>query len=118
MAISEDIADLHRQPAKALLQAGHAAMQALPPAKRLAAFSIAPLLADDVHLFLARADGHAIGCCALFLNRDFAELKKLFVVPEARRQGAADRLVAHAEKVAADEGFTQLKLETGATRSA
>ena len=38
MAISEDIADLHRQPAKALLQAGHAAMQALPPAKRRIAF--------------------------------------------------------------------------------
>lgn len=118
MAIIVERTDPQSPAAQELLQAGHAAMQALFPAKRQVAFSIAPPLANNVHLFTARADGRAVGCCALFLNRDFAELKKLYVAPEARRQGVADRLIAYAEAVAVDAGFAQLKLETGVTLTA
>ena len=118
MVIIVERADPRSPSARELLRAGHAAMQALFPAKRQVAFSIEPFLADSVLLFVASGAGRDVGCCALFLNRDFAELKRLYVAPNARRQGAADRLVAHAEKVAMGAGFTQLKLETGATLSA
>lgn len=93
-------------------------MQALFPVKRWVAFSIEPFMADSVLLFVASVGGRAVGCCALFLKRDFAELKRLYVAPDSRRQGVANRLVAHAEKVAMGAGFTQLKLETGVTLSA
>ena len=115
MPISVERADPRSPAVQELLQAGHAAMQALFPATRQVAFSIEPLLADSVHLYAAWADGRAVGCCALFLNMDFAELKKLYVIPEARRQGVANLLISHTEQVAMDEGVTQLRLETGMT---
>jgi hypothetical protein len=85
MAVTVERADPRSPSAQTLLRKGHEAMQVLFPATRQNAFLIAPLLAEGVHLFVAGADGCAVGCCALFLNRDFAELKKLYVIPEARR---------------------------------
>lgn len=118
MAIHMELADPRHPDLRQLLLTGHTAMQALFPAKRQTRFSVEPLLADGVHVIVARAEGRAVGCCALFLGGAFAELKKLYVVPEARRRGAADQLVAQAEAFAKDAGFAQLKLETGVTLSA
>ncbi|KAF0114477.1 MAG: putative acetyltransferase [Rhodobacteraceae bacterium] len=118
MAIIVERADPHCPSARELLWAGHAAMQALFPVKRQAAFSIEPFLPDSVLLFVASVGGRAVGCCALFLNRDFAELKKLYVIPEARRQGVANLLISHTEQAAMDKGVTQLRLETGMRLSA
>lgn len=117
MAIHMELADPRHPDVRQLLLTGHTEMQALFPAKRQIRFSVEPLLADGVHVIVARAEGRPVGCCALFLGGAFAELKKLYVVPEARRQGAADQLVAHAEAIAKDAGFALLKLETGVTLS-
>jgi putative acetyltransferase len=118
MVIRVELAYPRHPDVRELLFSGHTAMQGLFPAKRQTRFSVEPLLADGVHVFVARAEGRAVGCCALFLSGAFAELKKLYVAPEARRQGAADQLVAHAEAFAKAAGFAELKLETGVTLSA
>ena len=118
MVISVELADPRHPDVQELLRTGHAAIQAQFPAKRQIPFSIKPLRAGGAHVFVARAEGRAVGCCALFLSGEFAELKKLYVAPEARRQGAAVRLVADVEAFAKDAGFPQLKLETGVTLSA
>lgn len=117
MVIPVEQADPRNPAVHGLFLTGHVAMQAQFPAKRKTPFSIKPLLADGVHVFVARAEDRVVGCCALFLSGEFAELKKLYVVPESRRQGAADQLIAHAEAFAKDAGFAQLKLETGVTLS-
>lgn len=117
MVIPVEQADPRNPAVHGLFLTGHAAMQAQFPAKRQTPFSIEPLLADGVHVFVARAEDRVVGCCALFLSGEFAELKKLYVVPEARRQGAADQLVAHVEAFAEAAGFAHLKLETGGTLS-
>jgi putative acetyltransferase len=118
MVIRIELANPRHPDVRELLFSGHTAMQGLFPAKRQIPISIEPLLADRVHVFVARAEGRAVGCCALFLSGAFAELKKLYVAPEARRQGAADQLVAHAGVFAKAAGFAELKLETGVTLSA
>jgi putative acetyltransferase len=118
MVISVELADPRHSDVQKLLRTGHAAMQAQFPAKRHIPFSIEPLLADGAHVFVARAEGCTVGCCALFLSGEFAELKKLYVARDARRQGAADHLVAHVEAFAKGAGFEQLKLETGVTLTA
>ncbi len=51
---------------------------------------------------------------SIFLNRkgDALYVGKLAVNPEARRQGLATRLVAHAEERARELGFGTLELQT------
>jgi GNAT superfamily N-acetyltransferase len=47
-----------------------------------------------------------------------AEIKRMFVVPEAQRAGHARTMLRHLEATAAEEGATDLILETGAPQRA
>ena len=42
-----------------------------------------------------------------------AEIKRMFVVPEAARQGLARRMLAHLEETARDAGYEAMVLSTG-----
>ncbi len=74
-------------------------------------------LAADIRFLLSRRDGVALGCCAIQTNAgsglDGMELKRLYVVPEARGTGAAQSLLETAEALAARLGAVQIYLETG-----
>ena len=75
-----------------------------------------PPSATDVGVvLLARdAEGTAIGCGALReLGRGVAELKRMYVVPEARGRGVSRLLLAALEAAAVERGWTTLRLETG-----
>lgn len=66
-----------------------------------------------IRFLLAEADGHPIGCCAIQPCSDgAAELKRMYVIPEARGRGAATRLLAEAERTAAALGHPRIRLET------
>jgi N-acetylglutamate synthase-like GNAT family acetyltransferase len=68
-----------------------------------------------IRFLLAEADGRPIGCCAVqpFPAPDTAaELKRMYVAPEARGRGIAARLLAEAERTATALGHPEMRLET------
>ena len=70
-------------------------------------------------LWVAWSDDAPVGCVAIQeLAPDTAELKRMYVRPEARRRGVARRLTEHAVAVAAALGFRRLRLGTLETMDA
>jgi putative acetyltransferase len=105
---ADGVADLVRQ--------GDEYGLSLYPAESYYALDPASLGEPDVRLFVARRDGAAVGIAALVLGDDHgreAELKRMFVAPEARGAGVATALLAELEATAAELGVTRLVLETG-----
>jgi putative acetyltransferase len=63
---------------------------------------------------IARANGRAVGCGAVRrIDTATAEIKRMYVTPEARGQGLARKILAHLETEAIRIGVTRLVLETG-----
>ena len=74
-----------------------------------------PSAADVSVVLVARDhDGTALGCGALrHLGDDVAELKRMYVVPEARGRGVSKAVLAGLEEAAGERGWSTLRLETG-----
>nr|WP_204264328.1 GNAT family N-acetyltransferase [Geodermatophilus normandii] len=75
-----------------------------------------PPSAADVSAVLVARDpaGTGVGCGALrALGDGAAEVKRMYVVPEARGRGVSKVLLAGLEDVARSHGWTVLRLETG-----
>ncbi len=90
----------------------------LYPAESYYALDPGSLADPSVRLFVARRDGAAVGIAALVLGapgteEPEAELKRMFVAPDARGAGVATALLRTAEQTAAGLGATRLVLETG-----
>ncbi len=75
--------------------------------------SLEQLFDPSVRFFVARIDGRAAGCGGVALSAGFAEVKRMYTRPEARRMGVATRLLQHLEAEARGAGHTLLRLETG-----
>jgi putative acetyltransferase len=72
------------------------------------------LAAPTVRFFVARLDGRIMGCGALVLNgKSQAEIKRMFVDPEARGHGVGRAFLEAIERAASDEGICLTQLETG-----
>jgi len=67
---------------------------------------------------VARADGEAIGMAALVAKDGYAEIKRMFVRPEARGTGTADAILQSLEAAARSASVDTLKLETGPLQAA
>lgn len=71
---------------------------------------------DGVFL-VARLGGRPVGCGALRPDRDgapgVAEIKRMYVVPEARGRGISRALLAALEAEAVALGYRRVRLETG-----
>jgi DNA-binding MarR family transcriptional regulator/GNAT superfamily N-acetyltransferase len=64
-------------------------------------------------LLVARLHGHPVGCGALKLHgRHPAEVKRMWVAPEARGLGLGRRLLAELEREARARGARRIRLET------
>jgi GNAT superfamily N-acetyltransferase len=74
-----------------------------------------PSAADVSVVLVAREDdGTPLGCGALrALGGSAAEVKRMYVVPEARGRGISKALLAALEDAARERGWTTLRLETG-----
>lgn len=69
-------------------------------------------LTEQPELFLvARLDGHVVGTVLCGFDGCRAWIHHLAVDPEARRQGIATRLMAEAERLAAERGAPKLNLQ-------
>jgi len=59
--------------------------------------------------------GQPVACGGLKrLNGEAAEIKRVYVAPEARGVGLARRLLAHLETLASTAGYRVVRLDTGA----
>jgi GNAT superfamily N-acetyltransferase len=74
-----------------------------------------PSAADvSVVLVVRDDDGAALGCGALrALGDGVAEVKRMYVVPEARGRGVSKAVLRGLEEAARRQGWTTLRLETG-----
>jgi GNAT superfamily N-acetyltransferase len=74
-----------------------------------------PSAADvSVVLVVRDDDGAALGCGALrALGDGVAEVKRMYVVPEARGRGVSKAVLGGLEDAARRRGWTTLRLETG-----
>jgi putative acetyltransferase len=68
----------------------------------------------SVSFLVARSDDAIVGCCALVEAGDgTAEIKRMFVDPEARGLRIASSLMNALEAIAEKKGLTAIRLETG-----
>ncbi|MBE9637728.1 GNAT family N-acetyltransferase [Salipiger mangrovisoli] len=99
--------------AEALLLASHALMESLFPPEDNYFLDIDALCTPAITLFGAEENGVLLGCAAIARKDGYAEVKSMFVSPEARGLGLARRLLDQLEAVAREEGIPLLRLETG-----
>lgn len=98
----------------ALIRQSDELMQSLYPAESNHLVDIEALARPQVHFFVAREGGRALGCGAFVLGEGgSAEMKRVFVDPSARGKGIARRLMERLEAEAARIGVTLMQLETG-----
>jgi len=106
-----DQADVH-----ALIGELDAYLYSLYPAENVYALDIASLLHPSVLFAVARdTAGAALACAAIVVNPAFGEIKRMYVRPQARGQGLAQRLITSLEAKAQEQGCRTFMLETGPT---
>ncbi len=99
---------------RALLAASDAYVATLYPAESNHMMDAESLKAAQVIFLVARVDGEAVGCAALVRSTDdWAEIKRMFVSPEARGHGLGRLLLQRLETLAIEHGVALLRLETG-----
>jgi putative acetyltransferase len=107
-----------RADVRALLEVVASWSAALYPPESRHGLDLAAYARPEVTLFVARDHGVALGCGAYQLEGDgSAELKSMFVVPQARGRGIG-RAVLDAIERALRGRVTTLRLETGVRQPA
>ncbi len=102
----------------ALLQQHHALMESLFPAEDNFYLDVDALTADNIHFYTAREGDQILGAGAVALMDDYAEVKSMFTLPDARGKGVAAALLRQIEDTARAAKSPILKLETGNTLDA
>ena len=86
----------------------------LYPAEARYALDLTALCQPNVLFAVARSgQGEALGCGAVVLGSEHGEIKRMYVRPAARGQGAARQIIRALEQAAFERGCRQLMLETG-----
>jgi putative acetyltransferase len=102
----------------ALLLQARALLAGLYPPESRHGLDLDAYATPEVTLFVARAGGDAVGCGALQRHDDgSAEVKSMFVVPEARGRGIGRAILAAIE-AALPAHAAALRLETGIRQDA
>ena len=113
MSLTIQIESPLTQDAHRLIDGSETALRAVYTVDECFTFTAQELDKPDVTFLVARANNAAIGCIALVDCDGYAEVKRLFVTPEARGTGAARALMSNIEDLAIQQGHNQIKLETG-----
>jgi putative acetyltransferase len=89
-------------------------MGELYPAESNHLVDLNTLAQPHVHFFGVLVDGEYRGCGAIMLvGREYAEVKRVFVSPEARGLRLGHQIIETLEEAARSEGISLLRLETG-----
>ena len=114
MTIRIDIDDPNKPDIVALLRDGETYGASLYPAESNHFTALDTLSASNVRFVVARnIEGVAVGTGAIALFGDWAELKRMWVVPSARGCGVSKAILADLESMARTAGITLIRLETG-----
>jgi putative acetyltransferase len=102
-----------------LLEALDGYLAKLYPSESNHLLDVEALAAPNIHLFVARMGGSAVGCGAIRVDArgGYAEVKRLFVDPAARGQNLGRQILARLEEEALTLGLSRLRLETGVAQS-
>lgn len=97
-----------------LLELSDAYAQSLYPPESNHLVDLSTLEKATVSFFVARNGDEVVGCCALVEAGDgTAEIKRMFVDPEARGLKVASKLMNALEGLAGEKQLTAVQLETG-----
>jgi putative acetyltransferase len=97
-----------------LLTDGEEHSAGIYPAESNHHMALVALRASNVRFLVARGgSGRALGTGALVLHDTWAELKRMWVVPEARGRGVSKAILAALEATARRQNVQCLRLETG-----
>ncbi|ABC90971.1 probable acetyltransferase protein [Rhizobium etli CFN 42] len=97
-----------------LLDLSDAYAASLYPAESNHMVDLSSLEKPSVSFFVARNEGAIVGCCALVeAGNGTAEIKRMFVDPQARGLRIASRLMNALEANAREKRLTAIRLETG-----
>jgi putative acetyltransferase len=88
-------------------------MTGLYPAESNHLVDLDALAASDVRFFVVRRGGEALGCGAIMLKEDYAEVKRIFVSPRARGFGLGRLILKRLEEETQTNGRAVIRLETG-----
>jgi putative acetyltransferase len=103
----------------ALLRDGEEYSAKLYPAESNHHMPLGALRAANVCFLVVRdLSGRAVGAGALALHGAWAELKRMWVIPQARGLGVSRIMLAALEARARSEGVRTLRLETGVANHA
>ena len=80
--------------------------------------SIEQVFQPNIRFFVARLRDAAVGCGALALFDDYAEVKRMYTRAAARGRGVGKALLVRIERAARDAGKPVLRLETGIHQAA
>jgi putative acetyltransferase len=98
---------------RVLIEALDAYMIPLYPAESNHLLDIETLRRPEMRFFAARVDAQTLGCGGCWLHEDYAEIKRVYVSPQARGLGLAKKLMDRIEDEARAAGMTVARLETG-----
>ncbi|HSZ56543.1 MAG TPA: GNAT family N-acetyltransferase [Tepidisphaeraceae bacterium] len=101
------------EPARELVRELDAELTAIYTPEQRHGFDIARLFRPGILFFVARLDGEATGCGGIAFDDGFAELKRMYVRPNARGRGVAKAILARLEEEACARDVNLLVLETG-----
>ena len=87
--------------------------QALYPAESNHLLDIDALARPEMHFFACALDGRLVGCGGVWMHGDYAEVKRVYVAPDARGLGLSRKIMAALEADAVAHGATLARLETG-----
>jgi putative acetyltransferase len=80
--------------------------------------SIERIFQPGILFFVARLDGEPVGCGGIAFDDGFAEVKRMYVRPQARGKQVAQTILKRLEEEARARGVKRLTLETGDVRHA
>jgi putative acetyltransferase len=104
----------HQPEIMSLIEELDAYQKALYPPEACYALDLTALEQENVIFAVVRNDaGAAIACGALVLGGKTAELKRMFVSPSGRGQGAAAKVLTKLEDEAIKHDYRLVQLETG-----
>jgi putative acetyltransferase len=86
---------------------------ALYPPESLHLASVDELRQPEATFLVAARDGEVVGCGAIMNRGEYAELKRMFVLPACRGLGIGRRILAALEAKAMHLGLRWAMLETG-----